>query len=56
MCWSLLILDVCLSQRFLFDGGVMVNFVDNCSTVLAFFAPGNGVNDGSSSLKMEVSL
>jgi hypothetical protein len=31
-------------------------FGDNCSTILAFFAPGNEVNDVSSSWKMEVPL
>jgi hypothetical protein len=56
MCCALLILDVCLSRCFLFDGGVMVNFGGNSSIVLAFFAPGNDVNDVSSSLKMDVSL
>jgi hypothetical protein len=34
----------------------MVNFGNNCSTVPAFFAPGNGVNEALSSWKMEVSL
>jgi hypothetical protein len=34
----------------------MVNFGDNCSTVLAFFAPGIKVNDPLSSWKMDVQL
>jgi hypothetical protein len=41
---------------FLFLDGKMVNFGDDCSTILAFFAPGNDVNDVSSLLKMDVSL
>jgi hypothetical protein len=46
-------LCVCLSRPFLLLDGTMVNFGDNCSTILAFFAPGNDVNDGSSSWKMD---
>jgi hypothetical protein len=57
MCCALHIFDfVCLFPRFLFDGGIMVNFGDDCSTILAFFAPGNNVDDAFSSWKMEVWL
>jgi hypothetical protein len=34
----------------------MVNFEEQCSTVIASFAPENGVNDVASSWKMEVLL
>jgi hypothetical protein len=34
----------------------MVDFGDNCSTVLAFFAPGNKVNEPLLSWKMDVQL
>jgi hypothetical protein len=58
MCWTLLILVVCVfvavSSFVLFV--TMVNFGDCSRTVLAFFAPGNDVNDVSSSWKMEVPL
>jgi hypothetical protein len=47
-------LFVCLSSFLFFT--MVLNFGDNCSTVLAFFAPGDGVNDGSSSWKMDVWL
>jgi hypothetical protein len=44
---ALLIFDICvfvpLLFRFLFV--TMVNFGDDCSTVLVFFVPGNDVND-----------
>jgi hypothetical protein len=36
--------------------GEDVDFGDCCHTVRGFFAPGNGMNDVSSSWKMEVSL
>jgi hypothetical protein len=35
---------------------MVLNFGDNCSTILAFFAPGNDVNDGSLLWKMDASL
>jgi hypothetical protein len=56
MCWTLLILDVCLSRRFLFLDGTMVNFAEHCSIILAFKLAVYCVNGGSSSWKMEVSL
>jgi hypothetical protein len=62
MCWSLLILAVCvcvcvcvcLSRRLFFEWQQDMDFGDDYSTILAFFAPGNGMNDVSSSWKMDV--
>jgi hypothetical protein len=34
----------------------MVNFGDDCSTILAFFAPGNDVDEALSSWIMDVRL
>jgi hypothetical protein len=47
---------VCLSRRFLFLFVTMVNFGDDCSTILAFFAPGNDVDEALSSWIMDVRL
>jgi hypothetical protein len=40
----------------LFDGGIMVDFGDDCSTIFAFFAPVNDADEALSSWKMEASL
>jgi hypothetical protein len=39
---------VCLSPRFFVLDGKMVNFGDNSSTIIAFFAPGNDAHDVAS--------
>jgi hypothetical protein len=44
---------VCLSRRFFVLDGEDVDFGDCCHTVRGFFAPGNGMNDVSSSWIME---
>jgi hypothetical protein len=56
MCWTLLILDVCLSRRFFVLLVTIVNFGDNCSFINRFKSPENGVDDVSSSWKMDVQL
>jgi hypothetical protein len=59
MCWSLLILGVCVcvcrGVSFLLLDGKMVDFGDCSLTVLAYYAPGNGMDDVAS-LKMDVLL
>jgi hypothetical protein len=61
MCWWLLILAVCVcvcvfvASPF-FEWQEDVDFGDECSTVLAFFAPGNDVNEALSSWKGDVWL
>jgi hypothetical protein len=49
MCWSLLILGVCLSRRFLLLDGKMVDFGDNCCFINRFKPAVNDVDDVSSS-------
>jgi hypothetical protein len=57
MCWSLLILGVCVCRvTFFVLDGKMVDFAEHCSILLAFFAPGNDAHDVASSWKMEVLL
>jgi hypothetical protein len=46
---------VAVSSFVLFLDGKMVDFEDCCHTVLASFAPGNGMDDVAS-LKMDVLL
>jgi hypothetical protein len=58
MCWSLLILDVCVFvavSSFLF-ATMVLNFGDNCSILLPFFSHGNDVDHAFSSGKMDVLL
>jgi hypothetical protein len=47
---------VFVPSLFLVLDGEDVDFGDCCHTVRGFFAPGNGMNDVSSSWKMEVLL
>jgi hypothetical protein len=52
-----LVFCLCVASSFFFALFItMVDFGDDCSIILAFFAPGNGVNDVSSSWKMDVQL
>jgi hypothetical protein len=55
MCWTLLILGVCVSVGHCFcldDGGL--DFGECCCFILASYAPGNDADDAFSSWKMDV--
>jgi hypothetical protein len=47
---------VCLSRRFLFLDGKMVDFGGCCCFITRFKSPENGVDDALSSWKMDIQL
>jgi hypothetical protein len=56
MCWSLLILGVCLSRRFFVLDGMVLNFGYNCCFINRFKPAVYKVNGVSSTWKMDVLL